>query len=223
MSDIQRVKAVCKWLIYNDYADNDKELAELIGYTKSSFSQIMNGKVPVSAKFMNKLCEVDVNINKVWVFKNEGQMLNVNPTFLDVYPKDRNLENGIPLIPLEAISGSGKSEFVINEFYVESYYKIPNFKFADFLVRVAGSSMLPKLSNGDIMACKKLILKDIYFEFNRIYVLDTTQGALIKKIKKGSDKNHVLIVSENQDYEPFELLISKINAVAIVIGIFSLE
>lgn len=223
MSDIQRVKAVCKWLIFNDYADNDKELAELMGYTKSSFSQIMNEKVPVSVKFMNKLCEVDIHINKVWVFENEGEMLNHNPTFLDVYPKNSNPENAIPLITLESISGSGTGEFVINEFHVEAYYKFPNFKFADFLVRLVGSSMFPKSSNGDILACKKLMLKDIYFEFNRIYVIDTTQGALIKKIKKGSNDSHVLIVSENPNYEPFELLISKINAVAIVIGIFSLE
>lgn len=75
MLDIQRVKAVCKWLIYKDYADNDKELADLIGYTKSSFSQIMNGKVPLSSKFIDKLCSLDDNINKVWVLRNEGDML----------------------------------------------------------------------------------------------------------------------------------------------------
>lgn len=76
MYDIQKVRLVCKWLIYNEYADNDGELAKLIGYTKSSFSQIMNGKVPLSSKFIDKLCELDQNINKVWILRNEGEMLN---------------------------------------------------------------------------------------------------------------------------------------------------
>ena len=76
MLDIQRVKKVCKWLIYNDYADNDSELAKLIGYTKSSFSQIMNEKVPLSSKFISKLCEIDNRLNFAWILRNEGGMLN---------------------------------------------------------------------------------------------------------------------------------------------------
>jgi plasmid maintenance system antidote protein VapI len=75
MYDIQKVRMVCKWLIFNDYADNDSELAKLIGYTKSSFSQIMNEKVPISSKFIDKLCGLDKNINKVWILRNEGEML----------------------------------------------------------------------------------------------------------------------------------------------------
>lgn len=59
-----------------EYAENERELAEKLGYTKSSFSQIVNGKVPLSERFVQKLASVDRNINEVWIMTGEGKMLN---------------------------------------------------------------------------------------------------------------------------------------------------
>lgn len=79
MTELQRVKKVINWLIYNDIAENEYGISILLGYTKSSFSQIVNGRVPLSEKFVTKLCGLDNNINKVWVLKGEGDMfLNNN-------------------------------------------------------------------------------------------------------------------------------------------------
>jgi len=59
-----------------EYAENERELAEKLGYTKSSFSQIVNGKVTLSERFVQKLASVDKNINEVWILTGEGNMLN---------------------------------------------------------------------------------------------------------------------------------------------------
>lgn len=50
MTETQRVKKVINWLVFMEYAENERELAEKLGYTKSSFSQIVNGKVPLIGK-----------------------------------------------------------------------------------------------------------------------------------------------------------------------------
>ena len=84
MSDIQRIKKVINWLIFQEVAESEKQLADLLGYTKSSFSQIVNGKVPLSEKFVKKLCGLDENINEVWVFKGEGSMFKNNPNGLQM-------------------------------------------------------------------------------------------------------------------------------------------
>lgn len=76
MTETQRVKKVINWLVFMEYAENERELAEKLGYTKSSFSQIVNGKVPLSERFVQKLASVDRNINEVWVMTGEGNMLN---------------------------------------------------------------------------------------------------------------------------------------------------
>lgn len=87
MNEIQRVRKVINWLIFQDIAENERELSEKLGYTKSSFSQIVNGKVPLSDKFVKKLCSLDENINEVWVSDGTGTMFKNNP----------NSENGVTI------------------------------------------------------------------------------------------------------------------------------
>lgn len=82
MTDIQRIKKVINWLVFQEVAENDRALSELLGYTKSSFSQIINGRVPISDKFVKKLCSLDENINEVWVLREEGAMFKNIPNGL---------------------------------------------------------------------------------------------------------------------------------------------
>jgi phage repressor protein C with HTH and peptisase S24 domain len=101
-------------------------------------------------------------------------------------------------------------------------YVVPVFKDAEFLIYVKGLSMQPTFRSGDIVACKKLPL-DTFFQWNKVYVLDTDQGALIKRIKKSAKENFVLVVSDNDKYDPFELSLKKIYSIALVIGVIRLE
>lgn len=80
MSDniLERVNQVLDWLIFIGYASNGKEIAEKLGYSKSSFSQIINGRVPLSGRFITKLAEVAPDINKVWIWDGVGDMF-LNP------------------------------------------------------------------------------------------------------------------------------------------------
>ena len=131
---------------------------------------------------------------------------------------------GIPLIPIDAMAGFGEGDIQVMD-YETSMYKVPEFEElrTDFMIRVKGSSMYPKYSSGDTVACKKLNISDMFFQWNKVYALSTEQGAIIKRVKKGSDDEHILLVSENPSYEPFELHLSQIYAIAIVIGVIRME
>lgn len=74
MDACKRLKKVINWLIFKEVAENERILSELLGYTKSSFSQIVTGKVPMSEKFMKKICSLDENINFVWLQSGDGEM-----------------------------------------------------------------------------------------------------------------------------------------------------
>jgi hypothetical protein len=76
MEQTQRIRKTINWLIFQEVAENERALANLMGYTKSSFSQLVNGKVPLSEKFVKKLCSLDPNINEVWIMTGEGNLLN---------------------------------------------------------------------------------------------------------------------------------------------------
>lgn len=84
MTEIQRIKKVVNWLIFMEYVENERELSEKLGYTKSSFSQIINGRVPLSDKFVKKLCSIDDNINEVWITEGVGTMLKNSVEGADV-------------------------------------------------------------------------------------------------------------------------------------------
>ena len=78
MFDLQRVRKIINWYIFQEYGENDSEIAEKLGYTSSYFSQIFGKKVPISQKFIEKLCSLDDNINKYWISSGEGEMFKNN-------------------------------------------------------------------------------------------------------------------------------------------------
>ena len=57
MTEIQRIRKAINWLLYKGVAENDRELSEIMGYTKSSFSQIVNGRVPLVAPYVGAWIE----------------------------------------------------------------------------------------------------------------------------------------------------------------------
>lgn len=131
-------------------------------------------------------------------------------------------EAGIPLLPISAMAGALSGDVSVLEYECERYI-VPAFQGADFLIQVKGSSMYPKYSSGDIVACKRVAADNLFFQWNKVYVLDTDQGPLIKRVKRGVSDDTILIVSDNTAYDPFELRHDQIRGVALVIGVIRLE
>lgn len=207
------------------------EFYKVSGVTRGVLAQ-NNG---ISEENISRFLAYAPDVNPSWLVTGRGEMLidkqdfsieqeNIkkNKEELPVAQQTHNIGEGIPLIPIEAMAGALTCEQTVLEYECERYV-VPVFKGADFLIPVKGSSMYPKYSSGDIVACQRIAMSDLFFQWNKVYVIDTNQGALIKRIKPGSDKNHVLIVSDNEKYYPFELPVSAIHAVALVIGVIRLE
>lgn len=169
------------------------------------------------------------SISAEWLLTGAGNMFHTHssPLLKDdqttvTIGKHSDKNNGIPLIPIDAMAGmlSGDDHTVME--YECEYYVIPVFKGAEFLIQVKGDSMRPQYYSGDIVACKRLPL-DTFFQWNRTYVIDSEQGVLIKKVEKGSDDAHITLVSENKEYRPFEIAKEKIYSLALVIGVVRAE
>ncbi len=164
----------------------------------------------------------DVNIE--WLIQGRGEMLRdiaaLQENKQEIYRSDE--KNGIPLIPIDAMAGffQGEQTIMLSDC---DYYIVPAFKNADFLITVRGDSMTPRYFSGDLIACKKLSLTDIFFQWGKVYVIDTDQGALIKKVEQGNSSETITLVSENTNYKPFEIPRSCIYNIAIVQGIIRAE
>lgn len=196
---------------------NDAELARFLEIQRNTLSNWYSRNTIDYDKVFLK-CE---SLNPEWLLTGEGNMLKEHNN-LPIAVKTYNPDEGIPLIPTEAMGGVASGEVSVLELDCERYV-IPMFKGADFLIPVKGSSMIPKYNSGDVVACKKIPMQDLFFQWNKVYVLDTNQGALIKRIHKGPDNEHITLISENEKYTPFNLHLSQIYSVAIVVGVVRLE
>lgn len=198
-----------------------------IGCSNGVIARSISKGTDIQSIWMSKIIENYPDVNPAWLLTGKGEMListqntDMKNEELPVAHRSESSE-GIPLIPVNAMAGAFGGDQSVMEYECERYI-IPSFKGADFLIGVKGSSMYPRYNSGDIVACKRLNREDIFFQWNKVYVLDTDQGALIKRIKPGSDKDHVTIVSDNKDYEPFELAIAHIYHVALVVGVIRVE
>ena len=74
-TDIQRLKRAVNYLIYKEVAETESDLAKRLNCTKSYFSQVMNGKAKISDNFVERLCSLDRDLNKVYITTGEGELL----------------------------------------------------------------------------------------------------------------------------------------------------
>lgn len=214
----ERVIEAINYVLTSNRCLNKASLAESFGIKPAKFSEILNKRMAAGMDIIQKLC-ADYDISPNWIITGQGEMLK---TSIPIAKQTSNPNEGIPLIPVEAMAGALTCDTTVLEYECDRYV-VPVFKGADFLIPVKGSSMYPKYSSGDIVACQRVDMNNLFFQWNKVYVIDTNQGALIKRIKPGHDENHILIVSDNEKYDPFELPYSAIHAVALVIGVIRLE
>lgn len=188
---------------------NKRQFQISIGVSNSYIQNLNENMGPL---ILEKISAVYPELNIEWLLTGEGNMIN---------EKKKDKSNGIPLIPTYAMAGQFTCEQNIMENNCERYV-IPVFD-ADFLIPVHGTSMQPYLNSGDIIACKKIYMDKLFFQWNRIYVIDTNQGILVKRIRKSEKKDYVILISDNPDYDPMELKIENIYSLSLVIGTIRLE
>lgn len=166
-------------------------------------------------------CEM---VSPEWLLTGKGSMLKSDEQPLPEAKKTNSKHKGIPLIPMEAIAGFPAIDNDGVRFEDCQHYSIPEFeaKGADFLIRVSGDSMTPLYCNGDIIACRK-IAEIHFFQWGGVYVLDTSQGVLVKYVEEcEGDDSSIICVSENKRYKPFRLPKDDIRSLSTIVGLVRL-
>jgi len=139
------------------------------------------------------------------------------------YFRGINSTSEIPLVSQEVAAGFGNENFAIKEEDIQARYVVPDFNGIDFMIRVKGSSMYPKYSSGDVIACR--ILKERNFiQWNKTYVVATKeQGMICKRLLPSKKKDFIQVVSDNKDYPPFDIPEKEITGIALIVGVIRLE
>jgi len=207
---------------------NDRQVTLALGLSQGLIGKSRGEGRDLSKNTLNKLLSFYTDLNRVWLLTGEGEMLITD----NAPPEEESAEHsqlipappgkGIPLIPLPAMAGFLKGEADIDRNDMEWYY-VPAFSDCTFLIRVKGDSMTPRYLSGDIVACREVHDTGTFFQWGKAYVLDTDQGVVLKRVRRSELPDHILCVSDNPDYEPFDVPVSSIYHLAIVRGLIREE
>lgn len=194
-----------------------------VGFSNGAFSNQLKNNKTIGVDRIEHILNTYPDLNPMWLLTGEGEMtLNIVQEPKVEYRKKEKEYHTIPLLPTEAVAGLGSGNWSVAENDILDEYVIPDFKGADFLIPVKGDSMYPRYSSGDIAACKKI--KDGFIQWNKPHVIATSdQGIMVKRIRKSDKDDHLLMVSENKEYAPFDVPRSEITGIAIVIGVIHFE
>ena len=229
-----------------------RQFEAMIGSSDGKIAKFMATNSSLKSDTLSTVMEVFPQLSIEWLISGEGEMLKSPSDSSQPNTKElrRNYEGtprddremterrprelpvakqvvngGIPLIPIDAVAGfNGWDENGVAELDC-AHYDVPDFEaaHADFLIRVSGSSMYPKYSSGDILACRK-IDEITFIQWGKIYVIDSRQGAMVKRLFPiEGDSAMLLCKSDNPNYPPFELPKEEIRSISIVVGAIRLE
>lgn len=92
-------------------------------------------------------------------------------------------------------------------------------------VKVYGDSMWPKYPNGSIVVCREVKDRELIL-WGQVYVIETSEYRVIKRVQKGEAKNSIRADSENavknglgkEIHESMEIDLSKIKRLFLVVG-----
>ena len=191
-----------------------------IGMSNASFGRSLKNNGAIGTDKLENILNVYQEINPDWLLTGQGNMIRSHLKRIRSFPITE--KKGIPFISYELLPevlAEKKGAISQNT----EYFSLPLFREADFLIPIKDNSMAPHYKGGDIIACKTLSCKSLFFQWNKVYLLLTPQGVLIKRVHPGEDEQHVMLVSDNTDYPPFQLDRSLISNVALVLGSLSVE
>src|SRR5665647_265543 len=185
---------------------NPNSFSRQLGYPNNNVTigRIINDKEKApSYETLQKILSSFPQINPSWLLTGE------TPMFRDgIKEESQTPSKDIVLIPLLPISAQGGS---LNDFFVsvkrdDCEHILSPIKGAEFGINVAGDSMAPEYPNGSQVLIKKINEK-AFIEWGKVFVLDTCNGTVIKKIVPSETEGCLRCISINPDpnYVPFDI------------------
>ena len=209
MTTLQRVTKVIDWLIFEKKIKSRRELAQKMGYTESSMSQILNKKVALSDKFIKKFSIIDGSINENWLLIGEGEMLKQTESIVSEPTAICAINNtskpeGIPYY--EDIESSGSIIPSMNENGEEIptfYINYEHFNDCTAYLQHVGESMYPKYCSGEIIAVKRIFNFDVVL-WGEAHLIVTNANAnnlrTVKLLFQHEDESKVILRASNPEY-----------------------
>lgn len=201
--------------------DNINQFSEKLGLDRPErLYKIARGENAISKNLAKLINGVFPQYSEDWLLTGEGSMLKEEKYFSN---EAEGKEAGIEILVLPVSAEGGRlGDFSTQVKAEDCETMISPIKDIDFAMTVTGDSMFPEYPSGSKILVKKINEK-AFIDWGRVYVLDTCNGAVIKKIMPSDDKNKITCESINPDYPSFEVSFEDIYGMYRVLMCMSLK
>lgn len=208
----------------NTVKDRTLEFIKFKGLTMKAFEQrcdlstgyVTSMRKGYGSEKLNNVLTAFPELNREWLLYGEGDMLSSSSS-AQPQPSVKNERvtddeaYKVPLVPISALGGS------LNDFNLavkrdDCETVISPIKDIDMAIKISGDSMEPEYPSDSQVFVKK-INERAFLEWGRVYVLNTCNGIVIKRLMPTNDPNTVLCESINPKYPPFEVNLENVNGV----------
>ena len=215
----ERLNQAYNYLKFKGVISKQQDVAEKMGATRPNVAKALNGNEGfLTESFLKRFAHAfNDTISAYWLLTGEGEMISTDAPVVE-QPKQENEDPDgklIPLLPLSAEGGSldGFDNLGVSLPDCEVIYS--PIKDADMAITVSGKSMEPDYPEGCRVVVKR-INHALFIEWGREYVLDTTNGIVLKTLTPAKDPDYIRCTSINPDqqrYAPFEISKESIRGV----------
>jgi phage repressor protein C with HTH and peptisase S24 domain len=216
----QRFKQVYEALEKYNLIKGKSDIAKKLGTYNHVINSILKGQRNITVDQLNKLFDT-YGINANFLFGNSEDMFLESPEMLSDIPT-RSLQErrqggreNITLVPERALAGYAL-EFN-DRSYLESLQKfsIPGYEGDLIAFEISGDSMLPTITNGDVVICEPLERGEPLRD-NQVYVVvtDVVVTKRIQQIREGNTMSQLRLISDNSTvYKPYEIELEEVRQI----------
>ncbi len=210
---------------------SQQKMADIMGISQGTLSQIENGKYDVSFESLTNLSKHH-NINCNWVILGQEQVFrtdstaavkNIEQNIFDtsnVDELDLGQKIGIPLVKADAVAGYIKNYDESSFLETLELFKVPGFQNDSNhrIFQVEGHSMEPTLSTNDYLICEFCADKN-EIQSGDVKVVVSEDAIVVKRVYLyEKDKSFYILKSDNPDFDSQIIEIAKINEIWHVRG-----
>lgn len=223
MTDKERFIEAINYLKKNRFVFNNADLAGVLDVSQSYVSLLISGKKPITDKLVKNIVTKFPQINNDWLLTGNGTMLRTESS--SPSSAEQNVElskKGVLMVPVMNLDARGgllaNQETDVAEYVTEMIpFSDGIAQKGDFVIPMYGDSMYPRYPSGSRLLIRHVESWREYLELGASYVIELVDGRrVVKIVKKGSDKDHFLLVSVNPEFEEQEIPKSIINHVFLV-------
>jgi phage repressor protein C with HTH and peptisase S24 domain len=212
----QRFQDVFEVLERNNKIKGKSDIASKLGTYNHVVNAILKGDRNITVEQLHKLFDI-YSVSANYMFGISDDIFTNGTSDVSTRLKNERSFLGrqnITLVPDRAMAGYATTTDTPQYLAEFPKFSIPNIEGSLVAFEISGDSMMPTITNGDIVVCEALERGEPIRD-NQVYVVvtDVVVAKRIQQIKEGSRLREMRLISDNDRYQPYTVTPEEVQQV----------